>query len=185
MLDEINKDTKTRMAKAIESFKNELSKLRTGRAHPSLLEHIKVDYYGNSTPLNQVASITISDSQTLSVTPWDKSMIQPIEKAIINSNLGLNPATAGMVIRVPLPPLTEERRKELVKVVKAEAENAKVSVRNIRRDANNDIKDLLKAKEIGEDEEHHAEDGIQKLTDSHIAEIDKILTDKEKELLEI
>lgn len=185
MLDEINKDTKTRMAKAIESFKNELSKLRTGRAHPSLLEHIKVDYYGNSTLLNQVASITISDPQTLSITPWDKSMIQPIEKAIINSDLGLNPVSAGTVIRVSLPPLTEERRKELVKVVKAEAENARVSVRNIRRDANNDIKELLKAKEIGEDEEHRAEDAIQKLTDSYIVEIDKILADKEKELLKI
>jgi ribosome recycling factor len=185
MLEEINKDAKMRMNKAIESFKNELSKLRTGRAHPSLLEHIKVDYYGNLTPLNQVASITASDPQTLSVTPWDKSMIQPIEKAIINSDLGLNPATAGTVIRVPLPPLTEERRKELVKVVKGEAENARVAVRNIRRDANNDIKDLLKAKEIGEDEEHRAEDAIQKLTNSHIAQIDKILADKEKELLEI
>jgi len=185
MLDEINKDTAMRMSKAIESFKSELSKLRTGRAHPSLLEHIKVDYYGNLTPLNQVASITVSDPQTLSVTPWDKSMIQPIEKAIINSDLGLNPATAGTVIRVPLPPLTEERRKELVKVVKGEAENARVAVRNIRRDANNDIKELLKAKEIGEDEEHRAEDAIQKLTDNHIAEIDKILADKEKELLEI
>jgi ribosome recycling factor len=185
MLDEINKDAQNRMVKAIESFKSELSKLRTGRAHPSLLEHIKVDYYGNLTPLNQVASITVSDPQTLSVTPWDKSMIAPIEKAIINSDLGLNPATAGTVIRVPLPPLTEERRKELVKVVKGEAENARVAVRNIRRDANNDIKDLLKAKEIGEDEKHRAEDAIQKLTNSHIAQIDKILADKEKELLEI
>ena len=154
MLNEISKHAKSRMIKTIESFKSALSKLRTGRAHPSLLEHIKVDYYGNITPLNQIASITVSDPRTLTITPWEKTMVQPIEKAIMNSDLGLNPNSAGTIIRVPLPPLTEERRKDLVKVVKAEAENTRIAVRNIRRDANNDIKDLLKAKEISEDEEH-------------------------------
>ncbi len=185
MLDEINRNAKTHMAKAVEALKSELSKLRTGRAHPSLLEHIKVDYYGNLTPLNQIASIVVTDPRTLSVTPWDKTMVQPIEKAIINSDLGLNPSAAGTVIRVPLPPLTEERRKELVRVVKTEAENARIAVRNIRRDANNNIKNLYKEKQIGEDEEHRAQENIQKLTDDFIKEIDGILADKVKELLEI
>ena len=185
MLDEINRNTETHMAKAIESLKSELNKLRTGRAHPSLLEHIKVDYYGNPTPLNQIASVTVTDSRTLSVTPWDKTMVQPIEKAIINSDLGLNPNTAGTVIRVPLPSLTEERRKDLVRVVKTEAENARIAVRNIRRDANNNIKNLYKEKQIGEDEERRAQENIQRLTDDFIKEIDEILADKEKELLEI
>ncbi len=185
MLDEINRNTETHMAKAIESLKSELNKLRTGRAHPSLLEHIKVDYYGNPTPLNQIASITVTDPRTLSVTPWDKAMVQPIEKAIINSDLGLNPNTAGTVIRVPLPSLTEERRKDLVRVVKTEAENARIAVRNIRRDANNNIKNLYKEKQIGEDEERRAQENIQRLTDDFIKEIDEILADKEKELLEI
>lgn len=185
MLDEINRNTETHMAKAIESLKSELNKLRTGRAHPGLLEHIKVDYYGNPTPLNQIASVTVTDSRTLSVTPWDKTMVQPIEKAIINSDLGLNPNTAGTVIRVPLPSLTEERRKDLVRVVKTEAENARIAVRNIRRDANNNIKNLYKEKQIGEDEERRAQENIQRLTDDFIKEIDEILADKEKELLEI
>jgi len=185
MLDEINRNAKAHMAKAIESLKSELNKLRTGRAHPNLLEHIKVDYYGNLTPLNQIASITVADSRTLSITPWDKNMIQPIEKAIINSDLGLNPSTAGTVIRIPLPPLTEERRKNLVRLVKTEAENARIAVRNIRRDANNNIKNLYKEKQIGEDEERRAQENIQKLTDNFIKEIDRILADKEKELLEI
>jgi len=185
MLDEINRNTETHMAKAIESLKSELNKLRTGRAHPGLLEHIKVDYYGNPTPLNQIASVTVTDSRTLSVTPWDKTMVQPIEKAIINSDLGLNPNTVGTVIRVPLPSLTEERRKDLVRVVKTEAENARIAVRNIRRDANNNIKNLYKEKQIGEDEERRAQENIQRLTDDFIKEIDEILADKEKELLEI
>ena len=184
MLDEISQDAKNRMHKAVESFQGEINKLRTGRAHPSLLEHIKVDYYGNATPLNQVASITVSP-RTLTIAPWEKTMVQPIEKAIMNADLGLNPNTSGTVIHVPLPPLTEERRKDLVRVVKSEAENARVAVRNIRRDANADIKDLLKEKEIGEDDEHRAQDGIQKLTDSFIAEIDNILDNKEKELMEV
>jgi ribosome recycling factor len=185
MLDEINRNAEAHMAKTIESLKTELKKLRTGRAHPSLLEHIKVDYYGNPTPLNQIASITVTDPRTLSITPWDKTMVQPIEKAIINSDLGLNPNTAGTVIRVPLPPLTEERRRNLVKTVRAEAENARVAVRNVRRNANNSIKNLYKDKQISEDEEHRAQENIQKFTDNFIKEIDKILADKESELLEI
>lgn len=185
MLQEIEQDAKTRMTKAVESFQNELSKLRSGRAHPSLLDHIKVDYYGTETALNQVASINVSDPRTLAVTPWEKNMVQPIEKAIMNSDLGLNPRTAGTVIHIPLPPLTEERRKDLVKIVKAEAENARVAVRNIRRDANNDIKELAKAKEIGEDEEHRGQENIQKLTDEIITEIDNHLAAKEKELMEV
>jgi len=185
MINDINQDAKNRMHKAVESFQHELNKLRTGRAHPSLLEHIKVDYYGNLTPLNQAASITVSDPRTLSITPWDKNLVQPIEKAIRNADLGLNPATAGTVIRVPMPPLTEERRKALVKVVKNEAENARIAIRNIRRDANSAIKDLLKEKAIGEDEEHRAQDKIQELTNNSIAEVDKILATKEQELMEV
>lgn len=185
MLNEITQDTKNRMHKAVEAFKTEVNKLRTGRAHPSLLEHIRVDYYGTSTPLNQMASVNVSDPRTLTISPWDKNMVQPIEKAIMNADLGLNPNTAGTVIRVPVPPLTEERRRDLVRVVKSEAENARIAIRNIRRDANADIKDLLKEKEITEDEEHRAQDGIQKLTDDFIAEIEKILAQKEKELMEV
>lgn len=185
MLDEINRDAKAHMDRSIESLKGELKKLRTGRAHPSLLEHIKVDYYGNPTPLNQISSITVADPRTLSITPWDKNMVQPIEKAIINSDLGLNPNTAGTVIRVPLPPLTEERRKDLVKTVRTEAENARIAIRNVRRNANNSIKSLYKDKQISEDEEHRAQENIQKLTDDFIKEVDKILADKESELLEI
>jgi len=185
MLNEIEQDAKRRMIKAVEALQTALGKLRSGRAHPSLLEHISVDYYGNPTPLNQVANIAVSDSRTLAVTPWEKTMIQPIEKAIMNSNLGLNPRTAGTVIHIPLPPLTEERRKDLVKVVKNEGENARVAVRNIRRDANSTVKDLLKEKEISEDEDRRTEDNIQKLTDSYIAEIDEHLAAKEKELMEV
>ena len=181
MQNEIYGEAKKRMDRAIQAFQNELQKLRTGRAHPSLLEHIKVEYYGNFTPLNQVANITISDARTLSITPWDKNMVQAIEKAIMNSDLGLNPRSAGQVIHVPLPVLTEERRRDLVKIVKSEAENARIAIRNIRRDANNDIKELTKEKHIGEDEERRAQDEIQKLTDQSITEIDKILTAKEKE----
>lgn len=177
--------TESRMKKTIEALHNELAKLRTGRAHPSLLDHVRVVSYGNEVPLNQIASITASDARTLTVTPWDKAMVQPIEKAIMTADLGLNPATSGVVIRVPLPPLTEERRKDMAKLVKNEAENARVSVRNARRDANTQLKDILKKKEISEDDERRAQDVIQKLTDKFIAEIDKIAANKEKELMEI
>jgi ribosome recycling factor len=185
IVDEINKLTKERMGKAIETFKHELNKIRTGRAHPSLVEHLKINSYGSDVPLLQIASVTIKDSRTLSITPWDRNMVQAIEKAIMQSDLGLNPATAGTVIYVPLPLLTEERRKELVKVVKAEGENARVSVRNIRREANNEIKKSVTEKKISEDDERRAQDNIQKMTDSYIVEIDKMLDVKEKELLEI
>ncbi len=183
MINEIKKDADTRMGKSIEALKGELTKLRTGRAHTSLLDHITVDYYGNPTPLGQVATITVSDARTLTVTPWEKNMVAPVEKAIMTSDLGLNPATSGSVIRVPLPPLTEERRKDMIRIVRHEGEQAKVAIRNIRRDANSDIKALLKEKEITEDEERQAEEAIQKLTDKHIAEVDRLLEDKEKDLM--
>ncbi len=185
MIDEIIEDAAARMKKSIAAMKSELAKIRTGRAHPSLLDHITVEYYGSEVPLSQVANINTEDSRTLSVTPWEKDMVKVIEKAIMTSDLGLNPATAGMTIRVPMPALTEERRRDLVKVVRQEAENGRVSVRNIRRDANNDFKELLKEKEISEDEARRAEERIQKLTDEAIAEIDKLLEEKEQELMEI
>lgn len=185
MLKETKETAKTRMQKGLQAFKSELMKIRTGRAHPSLLDHIKVSYYGSDMPLSQVASVAVADPRTLAITPWDKSMVQPIEKAIIQSDLGLNPATAGTVIRVPLPPLTEERRRELTKIVHQAAESARIEIRNIRRDANSEMKELLKEKMIGEDEEHHAEVEIQKLTDQHIAEVDKSAEMKEKELMEV
>ncbi|MCZ6761733.1 MAG: ribosome recycling factor [Gammaproteobacteria bacterium] len=173
------------MGKSVEAFVQELKKLRTGRAHTSLLEHITVDYYGAQVPLNQVANITVEDARTLAVNPWEKSMIQVVEKAIMTADLGLNPTTAGTVIRVPLPALTEERRKDMTRVVRHEAENARVAVRNIRRDALHDVKELLKEKMITEDDDHRAHDEVQKLTDDHIARIDKILAEKEAELLEV
>jgi ribosome recycling factor len=179
------KDAETRMQKAIESFKIDISKVRTGRAHPSLLDQIRVDYYGTPTPLSQVANITIADARTLAVTPWEKKMIPVIEKAIMTSDLGLNPATSSEIIRIPLPMLTEERRKELTKVVRNEAESARVSVRNVRRDSNNALKEALKNKEIAEDEERRMTENIQKLTDKFIAEIDQLLTGKESELMAI
>lgn len=185
MLKEIQQEAELRMKKSVETLGHELAKVRTGRAHPSLLDSIVVVYYGNPTPLNQVANITVADSRTLSITPWDKGMTQAIEKAIRASDLGLNPATSSAAILVPLPALTEERRKELVKHVRAEAEKAKVLVRNIRRDANNLAKDLLKAKSITEDDERRSEDFIQKLTDRFIAEVDKHITAKEAELMHI
>ena len=185
MIDEIIKDAEVRMGKSVESLKTELTKIRTGRAHPSLLDQIQVDYYGAATPIKQVANVAVEDSRTLSVTPWEKDMVQKVEKAIMSSDLGLNPATAGTVIRIPMPPLTEERRRDLVKVVKQEAENARVAIRNIRRDANSDFKDLLKEKEISEDEERKAEENIQKVTDSFVAKIDQVLADKEAELMEV
>ena len=185
MIDEILQDAGVRMDKTIESFRLTLGKVRTGRAHPSLLDHLVVDYYGSDVPISQVANIGIEDARTLTVTPWEKTMVQAIEKAILKSDLGLNPSTAGTVMRIPMPPLTEETRRELVKVVRHDGEAAKVAIRNIRRDANGDFKDLLKEKEISEDEERKAQDSIQKLTDTHVAEVDKILATKEAELMEI
>ncbi|CAM4407851.1 MAG: Ribosome-recycling factor [Legionellaceae bacterium] len=181
----IKNDTQTRMQKAIEVLNHEFSKIRSGRAHPALLDQIKVAYFGNETPLPQLASVTISDSRTLVVTAWDKNSIAAIDKAILNSGLGLNPTTAGTVIRVPLPPLTEERRKEMIKLVKGETENTKVAIRNVRRDANNALKELLKKKEISEDEERRAQDEIQKITDKFIQDAEKTFAVKEKELMEI
>ena len=185
MINEIKTDADTRMGKSIEALKGELTKLRTGRAHTSLLDHITVDYYGNATPLGQVATITVSDARTLTVTPWEKNMVGPVEKAIMTSDLGLNPATSGSVIRVPLPALTEERRKDMIRIVRHEGEQAKVAIRNIRRDANSDIKALLKEKDITEDEERQAEEAIQKLTDKRIAEVDERVAAKEKDLMEL
>jgi len=185
MIDEITQDAQSRMGKSVESLRTELTKIRTGRAHPSLLDQVMVDYYGSMTPIKQVANVVAEDSRTLAVTPWEKPMVGAIEKAIMTANLGLNPASQGTVIRVPMPMLTEERRRDLVKVVKSEGEAGKVAVRNIRRDANSDFKDLLKDKEISEDEARNAEDAIQKLTDKYVAEIDKLLEAKEKEMMEI
>lgn len=185
MIDEITKDAEVRMQKSVDALKGELLKIRTGRAHPSLLDHLTVDYYGAETPLKQVANVTVEDSRTLAVTPWEKDMVKVVEKAIMKADLGLNPATAGTIIRIPMPPLTEERRRDMVKIVKSEAEGGRVAIRNIRRDANSDFKELLKEKEISEDESHQAEDGIQKLTDKYIAKIDDALATKEKELMEV
>jgi ribosome recycling factor len=184
VIEEFKKDAEIRMGKSVEALKSELTKLRTGRAHTSLLEHITVDYYGSEVPINQVANITVSDARTLTVTPWEKPMVSAVEKAIMNSGMGLNPATAGEVIRVPLPPLTEERRKDMIRVVRQEVENARVAIRNIRRDVLGDIKTLLKEKEITEDDERRAHDDIQKITDKYIAQVDKMLEDKEKDLME-
>ena len=185
MIDDILKDAKERMAKSVETLRHELTKLRTGRAHTSLLDHITVDYYGSEVPLKQVANVNVEDARTLTVTPWEKQMVQVIEKAIMKSDLGLNPNTAGTVMRIPLPPLTEERRRDMIKVVRHEAEGARVAIRNIRRDANNDFKELLKEKEISEDDERRAQDQIQKLTDAAIADAEKVLQAKEAELMEI
>jgi len=173
------------MAKSVAALKQEMTKIRTGRANTSLLDHIMVDYYGSQTPLNQVANVGVEDARTLSISPWEKDLVPVIEKAIINSNLGLNPQSAGTVIRVPLPPLTEERRKDMIRVVRNEAEGGRIAVRNVRRDAIHDIKELLKEKMIGEDDEHRGEDEIQTITDKHVAEIDAILAGKESELMEI
>jgi ribosome recycling factor len=185
VLEEIKKDAAERMGKSVAALRQELTKLRTGRAHTSLLDHITVEYYGSPVPLNQVSNVNVEDSRTLTVSPWEKDMVQPIEKAIMNSDLGLNPVSAGTVIRVPLPPLTEERRKDMTRIVRQEAEGGRVAVRNIRRDALGDIKDLLKEKMIGEDDEHRAHDEIQVITDRHIAQIDQVLAEKESELMEI
>lgn len=185
MLADIKKDAASRMDKSLDALKAELAKIRTGRAHPSLLEHVHVEYYGAEVPIGQAANVTVEDSRTLAVTPWDKSMVGKIEKAIMASDLGLNPATAGTVIRVPLPVLTEERRAELSKVVHSEGEQAKVAIRNIRRDANNHIKELVKNKEISEDDQRRAETEIQQLTDQHVERVDAMVGEKEQELMEI
>jgi len=185
MINEIKSDANQRMDKSIASLVTDLSKIRTGRAHPSLLDTIQVDYYGSDVPLSQVANISVLDPRTLSVSPWEKNMVQKIEKAIMASDLGLNPATTGDLMRIPLPPLTEERRKDLIKVVRQEGEAAKVAIRNIRRDANGTLKSLEKEKEISEDEERKAQDDIQKLTDAHVKKVDKLLEEKEKDLMEI
>lgn len=185
MINDIQQDARGRMTKSIEAFKVELSKIRTGRAHPSLLNHITVDFYGSEVPIGQAANITVEDARTLAVTPWDKSMVAVIEKAILTSDLGLNPSTAGLVVRVPMPPLTEERRKELVKVVRELAENSRVAVRNIRRDGNNELKTLAKDKDISEDEEHKGQDLVQQATKQATDEVESLLQTKEKELMEI
>lgn len=185
MINALKQDVEKRMRKSMDALNADLAKLRTGRAHPSLLEHIKIDYYGNDTPLSQVASITVSDARTLTISPWEKKLTPVIEKAIQTSGLGLNPATSGDLIRIPLPPLNEERRRELVKLVKAEAENARVSIRGIRRDANNQLKEDLKDKKVTEDDERRGQEQIQKLTDAFIAEVDKVIAAKEKEIMAI
>jgi ribosome recycling factor len=185
VIEDIKKDASARMDKSVAALRQELTKIRTGRAHTSLLDHITVDYYGTATPLNQVANVNVEDSRTLTVSPWEKSMVQAIEKAIMTSDLGLNPATAGTIIRVPLPPLTEERRKDMIRLVRHEAEGGRVAIRNIRRDALSDMKDLLKEKMIGQDDERRAEDEVQTITDKHIAAVDKTLAEKESELMEI
>jgi len=185
MIEDIRKDAEQRMKKSIEALKTELAKIRTGRAHVSILDHITVEYYGGEVPLSQVAKLNVEDARTLTVTPWEKDMVGKVEKAIMMSDLGLNPSSAGNVIRVPMPMLTEERRRDLVKVVRHEGENAKVAIRNIRRDANGDFKTLLKEKEISEDEERRAEEAVQKLTDTFVAEVDALVEAKEKELMEV
>ncbi|MHA7834007.1 MAG: ribosome recycling factor [Algiphilus sp.] len=185
MIDDIKKDAKHRMKRAIEVLENEYAKLRTGRANASLLDHVRVDYYGTEVPISQAANVVAEDARTITITAWEKSMTAVIEKAIINSDLGLNPNTAGTVIRINLPPLTEERRKELAKVVRHEAENARVAVRNIRRDANQSVKELVKEKMISEDDEKRAENEIQKITDDHIAQIESVMAAKEKETLSV
>jgi ribosome recycling factor len=185
MIAEVKKAAEQKMKKTLETLRTDLGKVRTGRAHTGLLDHITVDYYGTPTPIPQVGNVTLLDARTIGVTPWDKKMGPAIEKAIRSSDLGLNPSTQGEVVRIPMPALTEERRKELIKVVRHEGENARVAVRNVRRDANNSLKDLLRQKKVAEDEERRAQDDVQKLTDRHIAEIDKLLQQKETELMAI
>jgi ribosome recycling factor len=184
MLENVKKDATARMSKSIEALREELKRLRTGRAHPGLLEHISVDYYGTRVPISQVGSISVEDSRTLVVTPWEKQMVAVVEKAILTSNLGLTPSTAGTVIRVPLPPMTEQRRRELAKVVRSEGENGKVSIRNVRREALGAVKELLKDRKITEDEDRKAHEEIQKLTDRFVAEVDVVLAAKEKEIMD-
>ena len=182
---DIRKNTDQKMHKSLEALKADLGKIRTGRAHAGILDHVMVDYYGTPTPIPQVANVSVIDARTLGVTPWDKKMIGPVDKAIRDSDLGLNPQPQGDVVRVPMPPLTEQRRKELIKVVKSEGENAKIAIRNLRRDANTVLKDLLKAKTVSEDEERRAQDEVQKITNRYIAEVDKVLSAKEADLMSI
>ena len=185
MLEDLKKDARERMAKCVQTFQADLKKLRTGRAHPSLIEHLKVDYYGSDVPLQQVASIAVEEGRTLVVSPWEKAVVQAIEKAIYKSDLGLTPMTAGTVIRIPMPPLTEERRREITKVLRQDAEGARVAVRNVRRDVMSDIKEALKEKLISQDDERRAEADVQKLTDKYIAEVEQVLAAKEKEVMQV
>lgn len=185
MIPELKKTTEQKMQKSLEALKNDLGKVRTGRAHSGILDHVQVDYYGSLLPINQVANINLIDARTIGVTPWEKKMGPVIEKAIRESDLGLNPSSVGDTVRVPMPALTEERRKDLIKVVRSEAENARVAVRNLRRDANHALKEAMKAKIISEDDERRAQDDVQKLTDRHIAEIDKALAQKESDLMAV
>lgn len=185
MLEDIKKDARERMAKCVQTFQADLKKLRTGRATPGLIEHLKVDYYGSDVPLQQVASIAVEDGRTLVVSPWEKTVVQAIEKAIFKSDLGLTPMTAGTVIRIPMPPLTEERRREISKVLRHDAESARVAVRNVRRDVMADVKEMLKEKMISQDDERRAETEIQKLTDKHVADIEQLLAAKEKEVMQV
>jgi ribosome recycling factor len=185
MLEDIKKDARERMGKCVQNFQTDLKKLRTGRAHPSLIEHLKVDYYGSEVPLQQVASIAVEEGRTLVVSPWEKTVVQAIEKAIFKSDLGLTPMTAGTVIRIPMPPLTEERRREITKVLRHDAENARVAVRSVRRDVMADVKEMLKEKMISQDDERRAETEIQKLTDKHVADIEQLLATKEKEIMQV
>jgi ribosome recycling factor len=185
MIADIRKNTELKMKKSVEALKADLGKIRTGRAHTGLLDHVMVDYYGTPTPLPQVANVTLLDGRTIGVSPWEKKLVSAIEKAIRDSDLGLNPATQGEIVRVPMPALTEERRKDLIKVVRHEGENARVAIRNVRRDANTQLKDLLKQKKVAEDDERRAQDEVQKLTDRSIAEIDKALQVKEAELMAV
>jgi ribosome recycling factor len=184
MISDIKKEAEQRMQRCVEAFKEDLRKLRTGRAHAGLLEHVMVDYYGTNVPVKQTANVSVEDARTLVVTPWEKKMVGAVEKAILNSGLGLNPVTAGQVIRVPLPPMTEERRRDLVKVVRQHAESGRVALRNVRREALGDLKDLLKEKMIAEDDERRGQDEIQKLTDRYVAMVDALLKDKESEIME-
>jgi ribosome recycling factor len=184
MINDVKKEAEQRMQRGIDAFKDDLRKLRTGRAHAGLLEQVMVEYYGTNVPIKQTANISVEDARTLVVTPWEKNMVSAVEKAIINAGLGLNPVTAGVVIRVPLPPMTEERRRDLVKVVRAHAETARVGLRNVRREALNDVKDLLKEKMIAEDDERRAQEEVQKLTDRYVANVDALLKDKEAEIME-
>lgn len=185
MIPELKKNTEQKMQKSLEVLKGDLGKVRTGRAHTGLLDHLQVDYYGSPVPINQVANLTLIDARTIGVQPWEKNMVAKVEKAIRDSDLGLNPATQGDLIRIPMPPLTEERRRDLTKVVRHEGENAKVAIRNLRRDANAHLKEALKKHEIPEDEERKTQDEIQKLTDKYIAEVDKVLAQKEAELMQV
>ncbi len=185
MLEDFKKDAVTRMTKCVQNFQADVRKLRTGRAHPSLVENLKVDYYGTDTPLSQVANIAVEDGRTIVISPWEKTVVQAIEKAIFKSDLGLTPMTAGTVIRIPLPPLTEERRRDITKVAKSDAENARVAIRNVRRDIMQDVKEALKEKLITQDDERRAETEIQKLTDKHIADVEAVLAAKEKEIMQV